>query len=100
MQFRERSRSQDGARRYPSAPSLIEYLAVVAIGIKWIVTGHLLGADAYPPYRAPVLTTLAILAATTWLLLWLPPRWRRVCALLLDAAASVLVLADIWYERF
>lgn len=100
MQFRERPRSQDGARRYPSAPSLIEYLAVAAIGIKWIVTGHLLGADAYPPYRAPVLTTFAILAAMTWLLLWLPPRWRRGCVLLLDALVSVLVLADLWYERF
>ena len=100
MQFREPSRSQDGPRRYPSAPSLIEYLAVAAIGTKWIVSGHLLGADAYPPYRAPVLTTLSILATMTWLLLWLPPWCRRGCALFVNALASGLVLADLWYERF
>ena len=100
MQFRERERRPEGARRYPCAPSAIEYLAVAAIGIKWIAVGHLLGADAYPPYRAPVLTTVAIVFAVAWLLLWLPPAWRRWSALALDGVVSVLVLVDLWYERF
>ena len=100
MQFRERTRPEQGARRYPSAPSAIEYLAMAAIGVKWIATGHALGADAYPPYRAPVLTTVAILLAVGWLLLWLRPVWRRWSAIALDGVMSLLVLVDIWYERF
>ena len=73
---------------------------MAAIGIKWIAAGHALGADAYPPYRAPVLTTAAIVFAMGWLLLWLRPAWRRWCAIALDAVVSVLVLVDIWYVRF
>jgi len=73
---------------------------MAVIGIKWIAVGHLLGAAAYPPYRAPVLTTLAILAVLGWLLLWLPPAWRRRSAIALDGVVSILMLVDVWYERF
>src|SRR6188508_409732 len=100
MQFRERGRRREGACWYPCAPSSVEYLAMAVIGIKWIAVGHLLGADAYPPYRAPVLTTLAILAVLGWLLLWLPPAWRRRSAIALDGVVSILMLVDVWYERF
>lgn len=71
-----------------------------AVTLKWVIAGSILGAESYPPFRAPIPTTLAVVSALVWVMLSIRGPRRRYLVLALDCVISALLLIDIWYARF
>ena len=82
------------------AALLLSALVFVCLLVKILIIGRLISPGDFPATRAPLTTTVVILAISAIPLCWLRPRhWIRG-ALAINIAGTTLALADQWHFRF
>lgn len=79
---------------------LLAPLAMAGLLIKLLIIGKMISPGDFPATRAPLLSTVAILALTMIPLCWLRSRHCLWAALSINLGATALALADLWHFRF